>query len=178
MNELAHRATVLAFSGLALIACSSSDDGASSSSSGGLAACAPEGSWEFAPLQGSGDSGTACVALASTATAGATKTTYVFTKNADGSYTQTQPGDATDTPVKLTLDADNCVLSGTEDPVTLDAVQGTDGKTTKATLTGTDKYLFNGNSVTFTGKGAVKADDASVKGFPCNIDLSGTATKK
>lgn len=163
--------------GVSLVACSSSDD-AAASSSGAPGACNPEGSWEFSAVQASGDSGSACVAIASAATTGSAKSTHVFTKNADGTYTETQPDDPEDKPVKLTLDAANCILSGAEDPTTLDSVQGTDGKATKATLTGTDKYLINGSSLTFTGKGSVKADDAAAKGFPCSLELSATATKK
>ncbi|MFO0741830.1 MAG: hypothetical protein U0270_38395 [Labilithrix sp.] len=162
---------------ITVVACSSSDDATSASSSGTAASgCNPEGSWEFTAPAYTADG--ACTDTAASVSAGAAKSVHVFTKNSDGTYTESEPADTDDKPTKLTFDAANCTLTGEETPLSVTKLTGTDGKTSPGTLKGTDKYVINGNSMTVTLKATITATDATVKGFPCEVDGTATGTKK
>lgn len=104
---------------------------------------------------------------------------HTLTKNADGTFTEAEPADTTDTPVKLTLTESSCTLTGVEPGAKVSSLTGTNGKKSPGTIgDANESVVVNGATATGSLKATITADDATVEGFPCDLTATLNATKK
>lgn len=156
----------------------SSSSGSTTSSSGANSSCNPIGTFAFTkPVYTSGG-GKLCDQLAKQVNDSGVDLTYAYTKETDGTYSQSDPTDAKVEVVSMNLDSATCVLKGDHAPIT-GSGKDDDGVKVNFVLKETEIVTFDGDKPSIKGTATLTGDPPGTgKGLPCTITYTTSGTKK